>query len=42
MLKFLAVLVLQATHGKKKRMTLLVTADCIRVVDEQTKVSFSR
>ena len=29
---------IQVGTGKKKRMQLLVTADCVRVVDEQTKV----
>ena len=28
----------QVGTAKKKRMQLLVTADCVRVVDEQTKV----
>ena len=29
----------QNSTAKKKRMTLLVTADCIRLVDDETKVS---
>lgn len=35
-----AVCLFQVGTGKKKRMQLLITADCVRVVDEQTKVRY--